>query len=108
MTTIDVSRELDDKDMAISRDDARRLEPSLSAALRPGERITLDTGGILRLGLGFVDETLLILTRCRTDADGSLEMEIRPPPSTPSFRKLAAHRGLELEADDAAWRLTAP
>ena len=108
MEAIRVSKELDNKKFVVSRPEARVLKALMQQAAAADGEITLDTGGVETMGLGFVDEVLVILKECRAENAESLTLTIQPPPTKISFRRLSQHHNLKLEADENRWVLTTP
>lgn len=106
MEPIRVSAQLDNRRFVVGRPEARELKPLMQEAAAHDEQITLDTSGIERMGLGFVDELLVILKECRAENENGLRMTIQPPPATPSYRRLSQHRNLMLDADENRWIVT--
>ncbi len=81
----------------------------MQAAAGDGE-ITLDTDGILRIGVSFFDEALLIFNEIITETgDDSLRMIYRKAPAMESLKNLASNRGLTVsETPDGDWVIRRP
>ena len=103
MSTISLFQQSGSK-MLGTRPAARAFEPAMREALADGS-IGLDTSGVLRIGLSFFDETLLIFDELVEETgDNSLQMVYRTGPSLESLRDLVPHRGLSLhESASGDW-----
>ena len=103
MATIDLLQQSGTK-MLGTRPAARAFEPAMREALADGS-IGLDTSGVLRIGLSFFDETLLIFDELLAETgDDSLQMIYRKGPSLESLKDLVPHRGLNLyESPSGDW-----
>ena len=87
MATIDLLKESDTK-MLGTRPAARTFEPAMREALTDGA-ISLDTSGVLRIGLSFFDETLLIFDKLLSETgDNSLHMIYRKGPLLESLKDM--------------------
>ena len=87
-----------------TRPSARIVAPAMRAAAGDGD-ITLDTEGILRIGVSFFDEALLIFNEivAETGRD-DLRLVYRKAPTMQSLKNLVGNRGLTLsETDEGEW-----
>ena len=103
MATIDLLEHSGAK-MLGTRLAARAFEPAMREASTDGS-ISLDTSGVLRIGLSFFDETLLIFDELLAETnDNSLQMIYRKGPSLESLKDMVPHRGLTLsESPSGDW-----
>lgn len=103
MTTIALRQETGAR-MLGTRPAARDLAPALRQAACDGV-ILLDTSDVLRVGVSFFDESLLILDEIiRETGDADLRLVYHQAPPTESLKNLVAHRGFVLhESDDGDW-----
>lgn len=108
MATIDLLEHSGTK-MLGTRPAARAFEPTMRAALADGS-ISLDTSGVLRIGVSFFDETLLIFGELLAETgDNSLQMIYRKGPELESLKDMVPHRGLTLhESPDGDWIISPP
>lgn len=76
----------------------------MQAAADDGE-ITLNTDGILRIGVSFFDEALLIFNEIIAETgDANLRLVYRKAPAMESLKSLVANRGLTLlETTNGEW-----
>lgn len=103
MSTVSLSRETS-KTVLITRPAARIIEPAMRAVLNDGE-ITLNTDGILRIGVSFFDEALLIFNEiiAETGRD-ELRLVYQKAPTMESLKNLVGNRGLTLsETPEGDW-----
>ena len=103
MTTINLSAQ-SGKTVLITRPAARIVASAMQAAADDGE-ITLITEGILRIGVSFFDEALLIFNEIITETgDDSLRLVYRKAPAMESLKNLVPNRGLTLlETANGEW-----
>ena len=103
MSTVSLSTETG-KSVLITRPAARVVAPAMRAASFDGE-ISLCTDGILRVGVSFFDESLLILNELIEETgNADLLLIYRQAPTMQSLKNLVANRGLTLtETEDGAW-----
>lgn len=108
MSTISLFQQSGSK-MLGTRPAARAFEPAMREALVDGS-IGLDTSGILRIGLSFFDETLLIFDEILEETgNNSLQMVYKTGPSLESLKDLVPHRGLDLyESASGDWIISSP
>lgn len=108
MATIDLLQQSGTK-MLGTRPAARAFEPAMREALADGF-IGFDTSGVLRIGLSFFDETLLIFDEILAETgDGSLKMIYQKGLPLESLRDLVPHRGLTLhESPSGDWVISSP
>lgn len=103
MSTVSLSSETS-KTVLITRPAARVVAPVMRDAADDGS-ITLDTDGILRIGVSFFDEALLIFNEiiAETGKD-DLRLVYRKAPTMQSLKNLVGNRGLALsETDEGEW-----
>lgn len=110
MATIDLFQQTDSQ-MLGTRPAARTVAPAMQAASFDGV-ITLNTDGILRIGVSFFDEALLIFNEI-IEETGKDDMQLvyRKAPVMESLKNLVPNRGLTLsETVDGEWVIcrTAP
>ena len=93
MTTVNLSIQ-SGKTVLITRPAARVVAPAMQAAAGGGE-ITLNTDGILRIGVSFFDEALLIFNEI-IEETGKKELQLiyQKAPTMQSLKNLAPNRGL--------------
>ena len=73
----------------------------MRAASRDGT-ITLDTSGILRIGVSFFDEALLVFQGIIEETgNNNLRLVYRKAPTMPSLKRLVGNRGFTLSETDA-------
>ena len=103
MTTVNLSVQ-SGKTVLITRPAARVVASAMQAAADDGE-ITLNTDGILRIGVSFFDEALLIFNEIIAETgDANLRLVYRKAPAMESLKSLVANRGLTLlETTDGEW-----
>ena len=103
MTTVDLSVQ-SGKTVLITRPAARVVAPAMQAAADGGE-ITLNTDGILRIGVSFFDEALLIFKEIIEETgQKDLQLVYRKAPTMQSLKNLAPNRGLSVsETADGDW-----
>ena len=106
MTTVNLSVQ-SGKTVLITRPAARIVASAMQAAADDGE-ITLITEGILRIGVSFFDEALLIFNEIITETgDDNLRLVYRKAPAMESLKNLVPNRGLTLlETADGEWVIT--
>ena len=95
--------------MLITRPAARVVESAMQAASGDGE-IMLNTDGILRIGVSFFDEALLIFNEIieETGKD-DLRLVYRKAPTMQSLKNLVGNRGLTLsETPGGDWVISRP
>ena len=88
--------DLSAKPVLITRPAARLIAKEMQGASVDGT-ITLDTSGILRIGVSFFDESLLIfneIVECTSNPD--LHLVYSKAPTMQSLKNLVGNRGLEL------------
>ena len=87
-----------------TRPAARAVAPAIEAASVDGE-ITLNTDGILRIGVSFFDEALLIFNEIIAETgNADLQLVYRKAPTMQSLKNLAPNRGLTVsETADGDW-----
>ena len=92
-----------------TRPAARTIAPAMQAASGDGQ-ITLNTAGILRIGVSFFDEALLIFNEIMADTgNADLRLVYQKAPTMQSLKNLVPNRGLALaETDDGAWVISRP
>ena len=108
MATIDLLEHSGTR-MLGTRPAARAFEPVMREALADGS-INLDTSGVLRIGLSFFDETLLIFDELLAETgNDSLQMIYCKGPSLESLKDMVPHRGLTLyESPSGDWIISPP
>ena len=108
MTTVNLSVQ-SGKTVLITRPSARIVAPAMQAASSDGE-IMLNTDGILRIGVSFFDEALLIFNEIIDESgQGDLRLVYRKAPTMQSLKNLAPNRGLTLsETPDGDWVISRP
>ena len=81
----------------------------MQSAADDGE-ITLNTDGILRIGVSFFDEALLIFNEIITaTGDDNLRLVYRKAPEMASLKNLVSNRGLALSETNAReWIISRP
>ena len=81
----------------------------MRAASTDGE-IALDTDGILRVGVSFFDEALLIFNEIIAETGNEdLQLIYRKAPAMQSLKNLVPNRSLALsETDDGEWVICRP
>ncbi len=87
-----------------TRPAARAIAPAIRAASNDGA-IALDTSGILRIGVSFFDEALLIFDELVAETgNDSLRLIYHKAPGMESLKNLVSHRGLSLtESPSGDW-----
>ena len=103
MSTVKLSSQ-SNKSVLITRPAARIIEQSMQQASDDGT-ITLDTAGILRIGVSFFDEALLIFNEIidRT-SNPDLQLIYCKAPTMQSLKNLVCNRGLVLsETSSGNW-----
>ena len=103
MTTVNLSVQ-SVKTVLITRPAARVVASAMQAAAGDGE-IALNTDGILRIGVSFFDEALLIFNEIIAQTgDDNLRLVYRKAPAMESLKNLVPNRGLTLlETPDGEW-----
>ena len=103
MATVDLYKQ-SGTHMLGTRPAARTVAPAMQAASSDGE-IALNTDGILRIGVSFFDEALLIFNEIITETgDDNLRLVYRKAPAMESLKNLVPNRGLTLlETPDGEW-----
>ena len=101
MSSVDL-RELCGSRMLGTRPAARLVAPAMRAAAVADGVITLDTHRILRVGVLFFDEVLLVLREIIAESENSdLHLVYHQAPAMPSLKKLAYHRGFAISETPA-------
>ena len=92
------------KSVLITRPAARLVAPAMQAASGNGE-ITLNSDGILRIGVSFFDEALLIFNEIIEETGNQdLRLVYQKAPTMQSLKNLAPNRGLTVsETSDGDW-----
>lgn len=92
------------KSVLITRPSARMMAQAMHDAASDGT-ITLDTHDILRIGVSFFDEALLIFGQIVSETgDADLRLVYHKAPTMQSLKNLVAHRGFVLhESADGDW-----
>ena len=108
MTTVNLSVQ-SGKTVLITRPAARVVASAMQAAAGDGE-ITLNTDGILRIGVSFFDEALLIFNEIIAETgDDDLRLVYRKAPAMQSLKNLVPNRGLALsETNTGEWIISRP
>ena len=103
MATVSLSIETG-KSVLITRPAAREVAPAMQAASGNGE-ITLNSDGILRIGVSFFDEALLIFNEIIEETGNQdLRLVYQKAPTMQSLKNLAPNRGLTVsETSDGDW-----
>ena len=103
MSTVKLS-EQSEKSVLITRTMARVMAPAMQVASGDGV-ITLDTTGILRIGVSFFDEALLIFNEIIDETrNPDLQLIYSEAPTMQSLRNLVPNRGLVLsETSSGNW-----
>lgn len=100
MTTVNLSMQ-SGKTVLITRPAARVVASAMQAAAGDGE-ITLNTDGILRIGVSFFDEALLIFNEIIEETgQEDLQLIYRKAPTMQSLKNLATNRGLTISETSA-------
>ena len=108
MATIDLFQQSESQ-MLGTRPAARTVGPAMRAASGDGA-ITLNTDGILRIGVSFFDEALLIFNEiiAETGKD-DLRLVYQRAPTMESLKNLAPNRGLTVsETPEGDWVICRP
>ena len=101
MSTVELSRR-SGKLVLITRPAARLVAPAMRAAAGEDGVITLDTAGILRVGVSFFDEALLVLGELIAESgNDDLRLVYHKAPAMQSLKRLAANRGFALSETPA-------
>ena len=101
MTTVELSRR-SGKSVLITRPAARLVAPAMRAAAGEDGVITLDTAGILRVGVSFFDEALLVLGELIAESgNDDLRLVYHKAPAMQSLKRLASNRGFALSETPA-------
>ena len=97
------------KTVLITRPAARVVASAMRAAAGDGE-IALNTDGILRIGVSFFDEALLIFNEIIAETgDDSLRLVYRKAPEMESLKNLVPNRGLALSVTNSGeWIISRP
>ena len=103
MTTVNLSMQ-SGKTVLITRPAARVVAPAMLDAAGHGE-ITLNTDGILRIGVSFFDEALLIFNEIIEETGKeNLQLIYQKAPAMKSLKNLVSNRGLTVsETADGDW-----
>ena len=103
MTTVNLSMQ-SGKTVLITRPAARVVESAMRDAANDGA-ITLNTDDILRIGVSFFDEALLIFNEIIADTgNDNLRLVYRKAPTMQSLKNLAPNRGLTVsETAEGEW-----
>ena len=84
---------------AASRDDARILQELFEET--EDDVITIDTNGIPRIGIGFFDETLIMLNQVHSRTGKCITIIYEPPPPIPAtFQNIVGYRKLKVEINE--------
>ena len=101
MSTIDLIGRSGSR-MLGTRPAARLVAPAMRAAAGEDGVITLDTAGILRVGVSFFDEALLVLGELIAESgNDDLRLVYHKAPAMQSLKRLAANRGFALSETPA-------
>ena len=101
MSSVDLRR-LCGSRMLGTRPAARRVAPTMRAAAAADGVITLDTHRILRVGVSFFDEILLVLREIIAESgNDDLQLVYHQAPAMPSLKNLAYHRGFVISETPA-------
>ena len=108
MSTVNLSSETG-KSVLITRPAARGVAPAMRAASNDGT-IVLDTADVLRIGVSFFDEALLVfLGIIEETSNDYLRLVYHQAPRMQSLKRLVGNRGLTLfETDEGDWVITHP
>ncbi len=108
MTTVNLSIQ-SGKTVLITRPAARVVAPAMQAAAG-GSEITLNTDGILRIGVSFFDEALLIFNEILEETGKeNLQLIYHKAPTMQSLKNLVENRGLALAETEAGdWIIYRP
>jgi len=108
MTTVNLSVQ-SGKTVLITRPAARIVASAMQAAAGDGE-ITLNTDGILRIGVSFFDEALLIFNELiAATGDDTLRLVYRKAPEMESLKKQVRNRGLaQAVTNSGEWIMSRP
>ena len=92
------------KSVLSTRPSARAMESAMRAASGDGA-ITMDTSGVLRIGVSFFDEALLIFDEIvRETGNNNLRLIFPEAPGATSLKELALHRScLLVESPSGKW-----
>ena len=103
MATVNLSAQ-SRKSVLITRPSARMVAPAMHDAAGDGT-ITLNTHGIMRIGVSFFDEALLVLRDIiQESGNENLRLVYHKAPTMQSLKNLVAHRGFVLhESADGDW-----
>ena len=103
MSTVSLSSE-SGKSVLITRPAARTVASAMQVASGDGE-ITLNTDGILRIGVSFFDEALLVFNEIiAKTGNEELRLVYRKAPTMESLKNLVPNRGLTVsETSDGDW-----
>ena len=95
--------------MLITRPAARVVAPVMRDAADDGA-IMLDTEGVLRIGVSFFDEALLIFNEIIAETGNEdLRLVYRKAPTMQSLKNLVGNRGLTLsETPEGDWVICRP
>ena len=95
MSIVSLSKE-SGKSVLITRPAARIVASAMQQASDDGE-IVLETDGILRIGVSFFDEALLIFNEIISETGNEgLRLVYRQAPTMQSLKNLVSNRGLSL------------
>lgn len=96
MSTVKLSAQ-SGKSVLITRPAARVVEPAMRAAVAGDGVITLDTSGVLRIGVSFFDEALLVFREIIAESgNDELRLVYHKGPAMQSLKRLAGNRGFVL------------
>ena len=102
MAMVKLSRQAG-KSVLITRPAARLVAPAMRAASYDGT-ITLDTEGVLRIGVSFFDEALLVFNEIIAETGNDrLQLVYRKAPTMQSLKRLAGNRGFVLSERAGDW-----
>ena len=108
MSVVSLSKE-SGKAVLITRPAARIVASAMQQASYDGE-IVLETEDVLRIGVSFFDEALLILNEIIAETGNErLRLVYRRAPTMQSLKNLVPNRGLAVAETDAGdWVITRP
>ena len=108
MSTVKLSDQ-SGKSVLITRPAARAMSLAMRSASEDGE-IILDTADILRIGVSFFDEALLVFKGIIAETgNDDLQLIYREAPGMQSLKRLVHNRGLSLSETSAGeWIISHP
>lgn len=102
MATVKLSTQCG-KSVLITRPSARMIHQAMQDAAGDGA-ITLDTNNILRIGVSFFDESLLVLRDIiKESGNEELRLVYHTAPTMQSLKNLVPHRGFVLRESAGDW-----